>query len=352
MITSHSIHFRDAKRMADVPSSSIHLVTTSPPYPMVEMWDDIFSAADPRIRSALDSGDGVLASELMNLLLDRVWTEVERVLVPGGIVCINVGDATRKLGDSFHLYANHARITNAFLGLGLHALPHILWRKQTNKPNKFLGSGMLPPNAYVTLEHEFILVFRKGGLRKFTETERQKRQKSAYFWEERNCWYSDVWTDLKGVAQDLHENESRERSAAFPFELPYRLVSMFSIQGDTVLDPFLGTGTTTLAAMHTGRNSVGYEQDDGFREMIGVRIGGLAETSGEMVRARIARHKEFVAERERKKGGLKHTSARYGFPVMTVQERDMVIPAVREIVFDEDAGEYRVECGGAENCTL
>ena len=76
--------------------------------------------------------------------------------------------------------------------------------------------------------------------------------------------------------------------------------------------------------------------------MIGVRIGGLAETSGEMVRARIARHKEFVAERERKKGGLKHTSARYGFPVM----------AVREIVFDEDAGEYRVECGGAENCTL
>ncbi len=98
----------------------------------------------------------------MHSALDDVWAEISRVLVPGGIACINVGDATRTVGDSFRVYPNHARVTDAFVELGFEPLPDVLWRKPTNSAAKFMGSGMIPPNAYVTLEHEYVLVFRKG----------------------------------------------------------------------------------------------------------------------------------------------------------------------------------------------
>lgn len=349
MQTSHVIRYSSSTDMSAIRCESVNLVVTSPPYPMIEMWDDIFSSADPRIRTALDSGYGEQAHELMNFILYDTWTEVNRVLVPGGIACINVGDATRKLGGHFQLYSNHTRVTRKFIDMGFHALPHIIWRKQTNKPNKFMGSGMMPPNAYVTLEHEFILVFRKGGIRKFKDDERKKRRESAYFREERNIWFSDVWSDLKGVPQRMGRTESRGRSGAFPFELPYRLISMYSIQGDKVLDPFLGTGTTSLTAMHTGRNSIGYEQDEGFREMIEERMRGIVRTSGEMVRERMERHREFVRDRESERGRLKYDSVNYCFRVMTAQERDMRIPVVRSVVFDGDAGVYRVEYGEGED---
>src|SRR5690606_1592163 len=142
---------------------------------------------------------------------------------------------------------------SAFIRLGFANMPNILWRKQTNAPNKFMGSGMLPAGAYVTLEHEWILVFRKAGKRTFrSEAEKKLRRESAFFWEERNTWFSDLW-DLKGVKQKITNSGSRDRSAAYPFELPYRLINMYSVKGDIVLDPFLGTGTTALAAMATER---------------------------------------------------------------------------------------------------
>ena len=103
---------------------------------------------------------------------------------------------------------------------------------------------MYPGGAYVTLEHEYILILRKNGKRKFTtQPEKQNRRESAYFWEERNIWFSDIW-DLKGIRQDIQQKDIRTRSAAFPFELAYRLINMYSVFGDTILDPFLGTGTT------------------------------------------------------------------------------------------------------------
>ncbi|MFW6335242.1 MAG: DNA methyltransferase, partial [Desulfosalsimonas sp.] len=112
-------------------------------------------------------------------------------------MCVNIGDAVRKLGDSFSLYPNHSEIIRAFLSRGLTPLPAIIWRKQTNAPNKFMGSGMLPAGAYVTLEHEYVLIFRKGAKRQFaTPAQKLNRKKSAIFWEERNQWYSDVWFDL------------------------------------------------------------------------------------------------------------------------------------------------------------
>ena len=120
-----------------------------------------------------------------------------------------------------------------------------------------MGSGMLPAGAYVTLEHEWILILRKGGKRVFTKAETDLRRQSAIFWEERNHWYSDQWSDILGTSQQLIGKAERQRSAAYPFEIPRRLIAMYSIYGDTVLDPFSGTGTTALAGIQLGRNTIG-----------------------------------------------------------------------------------------------
>ena len=252
----------DMEQLAD---ASVDLIVTSPPYPMIEMWDESFSEQDEQISACLSGARGRDAFELMHAVLDRVWIEIHRVLKSGGIACINIGDATRTFDGDFQLYSNHSRILHRFLNLGFAALPDILWRKQTNAPNKFMGSGMLPVGAYVTYEHEYLLVLRKGRRRDFTSAqEKDRRRESAFFWEERNVWFSDVWFDIKGAAQALVDETARQRSAAFPFELAYRLVCMFSIKGDIVLDPFAGTGTTLAAAVASGRNAVGIDRDETF----------------------------------------------------------------------------------------
>ncbi|MFH0730139.1 MAG: site-specific DNA-methyltransferase [Pseudomonadota bacterium] len=313
-------------------SGSVALIVTSPPYPMIEMWDELFVQHSTPTLSALKAGHGMEAFELMHRLLDPVWREVYRVLKPGGIACINIGDATRTLGDDFILYPNHARILNAMLKIGFTPLPEILWRKQTNAPNKFMGSGMMPPGAYVTLEHEHILILRKGGKREFPgDDDKQNRRASAFFWEERNHWFSDVWMDLKGTTQKLNDNDARHRSAAYPFEVPYRLINMFSVKGDIVLDPFLGTGATMAAAMAAGRNSAGFELFTDFLPVILSRLDTLIPFSNERIESRLAAHLDFIRNRIETKGPLKHRNAPYGFPVVTNQETLLLINEMRAI---------------------
>jgi len=344
MKTTHKILFGNAIKMEEIEDGSIDLMVTSPPYPMIEMWDGIFSKQNPEIGKALESEEGNRAFELMNRELDKVWKEVYRVLRNGGFACINIGDATRKVGDEFKLYPSHARIMHTCLKLGFSSLPEILWRKQTNAPNKFMGSGMLPAGAYVTLEHEFILILRKGNKRKFlVEQDKKRRQKSAFFWEERNIWFSDVWEDLKGTKQNNIAKEIRERSGAFPFELPYRIINMFSVKEDTVLDPFLGTGTTMMAAMATGRNSIGIEIDKNFKETLFARFGNMVDFSNQLIENRILNHLRFVQERTKVKGGLGYESVTYGFPVMTSQEVEIAFDEPSKIVrkMSEIDVEYR-----------
>jgi DNA modification methylase len=207
------------------------------------------------------------------------------------------------------------------LKLGFNALPEILWRKQTNAPNKFMGSGMLPAGAYVTLEHEHILILRKGAKRQFNDEEnKMRRQESAFFWEERNLWFSDIWEDLKGTRQNNIDKKIRERSGAFPFELAYRLINMFSLKEDTVLDPFLGTGTTVIAAMATGRNSIGIEIDPKFEEHIVSRSLSIVDFANQLLENRIRNHLNFVQQRVKDRGKLGYVNKHYGFPVMTSQE--------------------------------
>ena len=328
--TSHKIIIDDSRIMNDIDNDSIQFVVTSPPYPMIEMWDEMFSEQNKDIEKALADHDDDSAFELMHQELDKVWKEVYRVLEPGCIACINIGDATRKIDNSFKLYSNHARILSFCTELGFHVLPDILWRKQSNKPNKFMGSGMLPVGAYVTLEHEHILILRKGAKREFnTELEKSNRQRSAFFWEERNKWFSDIWEGLMGDRQKLNNKNIRERSAAYPFELAYRLITMFSVQGDIVLDPYLGTSTATLGAMASGRNSIGYEIDSNFMEIINLRMDNLLELANGYNNTRIKQHLDFVKKREKENGKLSYFNERYKFPVMTRQETRMVIPMVK-----------------------
>jgi len=364
--TKHKIFFCSSERMDKTSSDSVEMVLTSPPYPMVEIWDEHFSK-DARVKDALLCSDDMRAFELMHEKLDSVWEEVSRVLIPGGLACINIGDATRKFGNSFRLYSNHSRIIKKFETMGFHTLPSIIWRKSTTKPNKFMGSGMEPPNAYVTLEHEYVLIFRKGGLRKFRESEKENRRKSAYFWEERNRWFSDVWTDIRGASQRLDildkgdskdDNKDdykgdkkirymRVRSAAYPFEFAYRLINMYSLIGDKVLDPFCGTGTTLQAAVVSGRNSIGYEIDANFRDLIIEKIEGCKELSRNVVNRRLKEHITFMEKKE--KEGNMHFSKNYGFEVVTAQERDIALPIVdkinkkRHVQFEEYEEEYEVE---------
>ena len=324
--------FNSSANMKEIESSSVNLILTSPPYPMIEMWDEQFSSINQEIREALSNGNGKKAYELMHEELNKTWKECERVLMDGGIACINIGDATRKInGDSFQLYANHGKIINTFEKLGFSVLPFIIWRKETNKPNKFMGSGVLPPNAYVTLEHEYILIFKKVRNRNFSPDNLETRHMSSFFWEERNTWFSDIWYDLKGAGQRLNHLGLREKSAAYPFELAYRLINMYSVQGDTVLDPFLGTGTTMLAAMCSMRNFIGYELEPNFRQIIASRLKELTPFSQDYNIERLKRHLKFVKERKETNGNLKHRSDNYGFEVMASQESGIVLHHIKDI---------------------
>lgn len=251
----------DARRLEGVPDGSVHLVATSPPYPMIPQWDEAFRAQgadDPRA---------------MLGLLEEAWAEAHRVLVPGGLLVVVIGDALRTTEGEFRLWPNHAETLVAAARVGFRPLPYALWKKPTNKPNAFLGSGFVPPNAYVTLDCEFVLPFRKGGLRRFPPHD-PRRAASRFSREERDRWFSQVWTDVRGARQA----GGRGRTGAFPPALAERIVRMFSVVGDTVLDPFAGTGTTLWAAAELGRDAIGVEWDRAvFTELErGARARGFA----------------------------------------------------------------------------
>jgi site-specific DNA-methyltransferase (adenine-specific) len=333
MRTDHVLRIGDS---ATEETETVDLVVTSPPYPMIEMWDEQFAAQSPAVAAALDDGRGDEAFEAMHALLDRVWDGVVEALRPGGIVCVNVGDATRSIGGEFRCFPNHARVTQALRERGLSPLPNVLWRKPTNRLTKFMGSGTLPPNAYVTLEHEYVLVFRKGAPREFPPGD-QTRYESAFFWEERNRWFSDLW-ELSGAAQD-RDGDGRDRAGAYPLELPLRLIRMYSTYGDRVYDPFVGTGTTTLAAMLAGRHSIGHELDPDLLSGFDHRIAGLPARSRDRVDDRLDRHRAFVRERD---DPPTYEAIHYDLPVVTKQERQIRLYAVTGVDrADEDGDERR-----------
>jgi DNA modification methylase len=245
------------------------------------MWDTQFSKADPNIEALWkklenDPSEGIVTAiyDAVHENLAHVWRETHRVLVDGGIACINIGDATRTVNGKFRLFPNHARIIEHCERIGFTTLPYVLWKKPTTKPTykgkgAFLGSGFLPPNAYVTQDCEYILLFRKGNLRKFPRND-NLRHGSKFTKKERDAWFTQIWT-VTGTRQT--RNNLVRRTAAFPEEIASRLIQMFSVKGDTVLDPFLGSGTTMKAAIRNDRSSVGYEIDVNLLPLIKNNIG-------------------------------------------------------------------------------
>ena len=233
--------------MKDLDDQSIHLVVTSPPYWTLKKYND-----HPGQLGHIEDYETFLAE------LNLVWQECFRVLVPGGRAVINVGDVclSRKQNGRHLVMPLHADIMVACRKIGFDNLNPILWLKisnaqfEANANSKFLGKPY-EPNAIVKNDVEFLLMQRKpGGYRKPTM---EQRSASKLPKKEFNEWFRQVWT-LTGARDSSHP-------APYPLALAERLVRMFSFVGDTVLDPFLGTGTTAIAAGRWRRHSVGYEVD-------------------------------------------------------------------------------------------
>jgi modification methylase len=252
--TRHRLHRGDARELGWIPDSSIHLVVTSPPYWTLKKYND-----HPDQLGELADYEQFLEE------LDRVWRHCHRVLVPGGRVVCVVGDvclARRKNKGRHQVVPLHADISVRCRRIGLDYLTPILWQKIANASyevengSSFLGKPY-EPNAIIKNDVEYILMLRKpGGYRKPTE---EQRRLSRLTKEEHAKWFRPTWTDLPGAS-------TRDHPAPFPVALAFRLVRMFSFAGDTVLDPFLGTGSTTIGAIQAGRHSIGNELDpDYFR---------------------------------------------------------------------------------------
>lgn len=239
------VYNHTSEQMPELDEGEIDLIVTSPPYPMIEMWDHLGTYSE------------------QHETIKQVMSECYEKLRRGGIMCINIGDATRNKSGSFRYYPNHAKVTENAEKIGFDSLIPIFWKKPQNGPNKFMGSGMKPPNAYVTNEMEYILIFRKGPVTDPRRTD-LLRKASMYSEHQRNEWFSQIW-EVGGANQD-------DGHAVYPFEIPYRLIRMFSLLGDTVLDPFAGSGTTLKAARALGRHSVGFETEENLMPVMDDKV--------------------------------------------------------------------------------
>ena len=251
--TVHRLINGDARDLSFLGDESVHLVVTSPPYWNLKRYNE-----NPEQMGHIQDYEAFLKE------LEKAWRHVFRVLVPGGrLVCV-VGDvcvARRAFGRHL-VFPLHADICVICRRIGFDNLNPIIWHKIANASyevangSKFLGKPY-EPNAIIKNDMEFILMQRKaGGYRKPSEAQRDASRISK---DEFNRWFQQIW-NIPGASTKQHP-------APFPLELATRLVRMFSFVGDTVLDPFCGSGTTMVAAFRTGRDSIGVEVDPDYCRM-------------------------------------------------------------------------------------
>ncbi len=256
--TTHRLHCGDSRQLAWIPDESVHLVVTSPPYWTLKEY--------PSNKNQLGLVEDY---EEFHNELDEVWKHCFRALIPGGrLVCV-VGDVclSRRRNGRHMVMPMHADIVVRARRLGFDNLSPIFWYKISNAKyevengSSFLGKPY-EPNAIIKNDVEFILMLRKpGGYRNPTEDQREASRLSK---EEHHDWFQQIWT--------IPGESTREHPAPFPEELAYRLVRMFSFAGDTVLDPFMGLGTTLLAAARSGRNSIGVDVESSYVRKAKLRL--------------------------------------------------------------------------------
>jgi len=257
MKTKHKIIIGDARDMKEVKDGSVHLIITSPPY-----WQLKDYGSNQQI-GFNDSYEDYINN------LNLVWRECFRVLQDGCRLCINVGDqfARSVYYGRYKIIPIRTEIIKFCEMIGFDYMGAIIWQKQTTMNTTggatVMGSFPYPRNGILKIDYEFILIFKKpGNPPKVSKDIKEKSKLSKEEWSE---YFSGHW-NFNGERQTKH-------LAMFPEELPRRLIKMFSFIGDTVLDPFLGSGTTTLAAKNLGRNSIGYEINKKFLPIIKEKIG-------------------------------------------------------------------------------
>ena len=262
--TFHRLHQGDARDLSWIPDGSVHLTVTSPPYWTLKTYtenDDQMGGIED-YESFLDE-------------LDRVWKECFRVLAPGGRICCIVGDVciSRKKAGRHYVMPLHADIQVRSRKLGMDCLTPILWHKIANGATEAEGNGAgfygkpYQPGAVVKNDIEYILFMRKGGTYR-APTPLQKAL-SVLTKEEMQAWWRSIWTDIKGASTRLGH------PAPYPIELAERLIRMFSFAGDIILDPFAGIGSTTIAAISAGRNSIGNKIESSYLEIARQRVKGV-----------------------------------------------------------------------------
>lgn len=266
--TRHDIRIADSRHMTDLADETIDLAITSPPYWCIKDYGHEGQIGyQQSYEEYLDS-------------LRQAMAEVLRVLRPGCRFALNIGDQYLRASEHgrYRIQPIPADLTRTGLDLGFDFMGSIIWKKisttNTSGGGQLMGSIYFPRDGQVTYEHEYILLFRKQG--KWRVPSAEIKEKSRLTKEERLTWFRGVWEDVFPDRQ-----VGRGHVAMFPVELPRRLIKMYSFWGETVLDPFLGSGTTSLAAALEGRNSVGYEINPEFEGLIRRKLDRAAVLSDE-----------------------------------------------------------------------
>jgi len=287
MATNHKIIIGDSRNMAEVADTSVHLIVTSPPYWQLKDYGHSEQIGyNDSYESYIDN-------------LNKVWSECNRVLHPGCRLCVNIGDqfARAVTYGRYKIIPIREEIIRFCESIGLDYMGAVIWQKVTTMNTtggaSIMGSFPYPRNGLITIDYEFILLFKKLGIAP-NNVSKEIKEKSKLTTEEWRQYFAGHW-NFAG------QKQGGGHIAMFPEELPKRLIKMFSFVGETVLDPFLGSGTTTKVARELERSSLGYEINPDYLTTIKDKVGLQTPTIfGQDAKIEIIKQKQVVEDKKNK----------------------------------------------------